>query len=81
MLSLHRSCQAKQQTQRVFDTLATMTVKYAPNTIAGDPQCSICYTAYEVDELLIVLKCSPLHHYHAACIKVPRVCFCACRPG
>jgi len=44
-------------------------IKFKPNAIEGDNQCSICYSAYELDEDLIVLKCSKMHHYHASCIK------------
>lgn len=49
------------------------TIKYQPCAVEGDPQCSICYTAYELEEELIVLKCSKIHHFHAQCIKVSMV--------
>ncbi|CAD8185456.1 unnamed protein product [Paramecium octaurelia] len=43
-------------------------IKYKPNLIEGEQECCICRCPYELNEEVVVLKCSKLHHYHETCI-------------
>ncbi|CAD8212625.1 unnamed protein product [Paramecium octaurelia] len=43
-------------------------IKYKPNLIEGEQECCICRCPYELNEEVVVLKCSQLHHYHEGCI-------------
>lgn len=35
-----------------------------------EPQCPICFTAYEEDEEIRSLPCPGTHHFHKACVCV-----------
>ncbi|CAD8122448.1 unnamed protein product [Paramecium sonneborni] len=43
-------------------------INYKPNLIEGEQECCICRCPYELNEEVVILKCSKLHHYHETCI-------------
>lgn len=38
-------------------------------SLPGNHECSICIVEYKLEDKIIQLKCSPMHHFHADCLK------------
>lgn len=45
-------------------------IKYQPNIVEGEQECTICMEPYKSGDEVLVLPCSTLHHFHDYCITV-----------
>jgi len=49
--------------------ITSLPVQRYSNDIPGNKECVICMSEYAINQKIIQLPCSPLHHFHEECIK------------
>jgi hypothetical protein len=63
---LYQYLQARYKTYKMEKALKSQPFS---DTIKGDQECKICLMPYEIQEDIIVLKCSELHNFHSGCFR------------
>jgi len=53
-------------TNKLINKLPVTTFR---DDLPGSNECSICIVEYRLEDKIIQLKCSPMHHFHADCLK------------